>query len=49
MGLTLNEMWLKKRGIVDAGGTVECQRISRTEDPASIYPEHVALIELSLG
>jgi hypothetical protein len=36
MGLTLNEMWWKKGGIVDWGGAVECQIRSRTEVPARI-------------
>jgi hypothetical protein len=49
MGLTLNEMWLKKGDTVDGGGAVECQIRSRTEVPASTYPGHAALIELSPG
>lgn len=45
--MTRNEIFLKKEGTVDGGGAVECQKRSRTDVPASIYPGHAALIELS--
>jgi hypothetical protein len=36
-------MWLKKGGIVDGGGAVECQIRSRTKVPANIYIRYLVL------